>query len=60
MGRHSIRFKITLLLTVAIAALMVILLVANNTLAESFYFNDKKNAMLNVYNQIDNGFIQQW
>ena len=57
MGRHSIRFKITLLLTVAIAALMVILLVANNTLAESFYFNDKKNAMLNVYNQIDKTMV---
>jgi signal transduction histidine kinase len=53
MGRHSIKFKITSLLTVIITSLVVLLLVFNNTLAEKFYFADKQKSMLSTYNQID-------
>ena len=42
MGRHSIKVKITLLLTVIITSLIVLLLILNSTLSEKFYFSDKQ------------------
>lgn len=53
MGRHSIKFKITLLLTVIVTSLVVLLFVFNNTLSEKFYLADKQKNMLDTYNQID-------
>ena len=48
MGRHSIKVKITLLLTVIITSLVVLLLILNSTLSEKFYFSDKQECMLNT------------
>lgn len=53
MGRHSIKFKITLLLTIIITSLVILLLLVNNTLSEKFYFADKQNCMLDTYSRID-------
>ena len=53
MGRHSIKVKITLLLTVIITSLVVLLLILNSTLSEKFYFSDKQECMLNTYSKID-------
>ena len=53
MGRHSIKVKITLLLTVIITSLIVLLLILNSTLSEKFYFSDKQECMLNTYSKID-------
>lgn len=43
MGRHSIKVKITLLLTVIITSLIVLLLILNSTLSEKFYFRISRN-----------------
>lgn len=53
MGRHSIKVKITLLLTVIITSLIVLLLILNSTLSEKFYFSDKQECMLNTYSKIN-------
>lgn len=53
MGRHSIKFKITLLLTIIITSLVVLLLFMNNTLSEKFYLADKQECMLGTYEKID-------
>lgn len=53
MNRHSIKFKITLLLTIIITSLVILLLLMNNTLSEKFYFADKQDCMLDTYSQID-------
>ena len=44
MGRHSIKVKITLLLTVIITSLVVLLLILNSTLSEkNFIFQISRN-----------------
>lgn len=53
MGRHSIKVKITLLLTIIITSLVVLLLFINSTLSEKFYFSDKQDCMLNAYSRIN-------
>ena len=53
MGRHSIKVKITLLLTVITTSLIVLLLILNSTLSEKFYFSDKQECMLNTYSKIN-------
>lgn len=53
MNRHSIKFKITLLLTIIITSLVILLLLMNNTLSEKFYFADKQDCMLDTYSKID-------
>ena len=47
MGKHSIRFKIT-----------VMLLLFNITFSEKFYMQDKQEAMLNAYESIDDACNQ--
>ena len=42
MGRHSIKVKIASLLTVIIAALLVLLILFNSIFAEKFYLKDKQ------------------
>ena len=34
MGRHSIKFKITLMLTIIISSLLVLLMILNSTMSE--------------------------
>ena len=53
MGKHSIRFKITLLFAGIICILIVMLLLFNITFSEKFYIKDKQEAMLNAYESID-------
>ena len=53
MGKHSIRFKITLLFAGIICILIVMLLLFNITFSEKFYMKDKQEAMLNAYESID-------
>lgn len=53
MGRHSIKFKFTLLLTFLVAGLIVAVLVINSTLAEKYYLSDKRDWMINEYNYIN-------
>ncbi len=53
MGKHSIRFKITLLFAGIICILIVMLLLFNVTFSEKFYVKDKQEAMLNAYESID-------
>lgn len=53
MGRHSIKVKITLLLTVIISSLVVMLLIINSTQSERFYLADKQEQMLTSYNKIN-------
>ena len=53
MGRHSIRFKITILLAAIFSSLIVLLLVFNNTQSERFYLADKQKSMLSTYHKID-------
>ena len=56
MGKHSIRFKITLLFAGII--LIVMLLLFNITFSEKFYMKDKQEAMLNAYESIDDACDQ--
>ena len=49
MGKHSIRFKITVLFAGIICILIVMLLLFNITFSEKFYMQDKREAMLNAY-----------
>ena len=58
MGKHSIRFKITLLFAGIICILIVILLLFNITFSEKFYMKDKQEAMLNAYESIDDACDQ--
>ena len=58
MGKHSIRFKITLLFAGIICILIVMLLLFNITLSEKFYMKDKQEAMLNAYESIDDACDQ--
>ncbi len=53
MGKHSIRFKITLLFAGIICILIVMLLLFNITFSEKFYMKDKQETMLNAYESID-------
>lgn len=53
MGRHSIKVKFTLLMSVIVISLVLILLIANNTISENFYLKDKQKSMLNTYDKID-------
>ena len=48
MGKHSIRFKITLLFAGIICILIVMLLLFNITFSEKFYMKDKQEATLNA------------
>lgn len=58
MGKHSIRFKITVLFTGIICILIVMLLLFNITFSEKFYMQDKQEAMLNAYESIDDACNQ--
>ena len=53
MGRNSIKFKITLLISVIVISLVGILLIVNNAFAEQYYLKDKRNSMLETYEKID-------
>lgn len=53
MNIHSIKFKLTTMLTLLIVSLVVILYVVNSTLAEPFYLNEKREQMLTGYNKIN-------
>lgn len=58
MGKHSIRFKITVLFSGIICILIVMLLLFNITFSEKFYMQDKQEAMLNAYESIDDACNQ--
>lgn len=58
MGKHSIRFKITLLFAGIICILIVMLFLFNITFSEKFYMKDKREAMLNAYESIDDACDQ--
>ena len=58
MGKHSIRFKITVLFAGIICILIVMLLLFNITFSEKFYMRDKQEAMLNAYESIDDACNQ--
>ena len=58
MGKHSIRFKITVLFAGIICILTVMLLLFNITFSEKFYMQDKQEAMLNAYESIDDACNQ--
>lgn len=58
MGKHSIRFKITVLFAGIICILIVMLLLFNVTFSEKFYMQDKQEAMLNAYESIDDACNQ--
>ncbi len=53
MGRHSIKFKIMLLLTIVITGLLVAVIVINSTQAEKFYLIDKQKQMISEYDYIN-------
>ena len=53
MGRHSIKFKIMLLISIIVFSMVGILLFANNAIAENYYLKDKRNSMLLTYDKID-------
>jgi len=53
MGRHSINFKITFLLTAIITSLLALILILNTTQAENFYVSNKQNQMISRYNYIN-------
>lgn len=53
MNRHSIKFKMTLLLSIVIGLLIVILLLANSFFAERYYQYDKRQQMLTGYDKIN-------
>lgn len=50
---HSIAFRLTSLMAVIITALVSILIVIDNTLAESYYYNMKKSQMIKAYETIN-------
>ena len=52
MGRHSIKFKITLMLTIIISSLLVLLMILNSTMSEKFYLNGRRKQMLEGYTRI--------
>ncbi|MBQ4284547.1 MAG: HAMP domain-containing protein [Lachnospira sp.] len=58
MGRHSIKVKITLMLTLLISGLLIIVLVLNRTQAERFYLMDKQNQMIDEYDYINSQVSQ--
>lgn len=58
MGKHLIRFKITVLFAGIICILIVMLLLFNITFSEKFYMQDKREAMLNAYESIDDACNQ--
>ena len=53
MNRHSIKFKMTLLLSIVIGLLIIILLLANSFFAEKYYLYDKRQQMLTGYDKIN-------
>lgn len=53
MNRHSIKFKMTLLLSIVIGLLIIILLLANSFFAEKYYQYDKRQQMLTGYDTIN-------
>ncbi len=53
MNRHSIKFKMTLLLSIVIGLLIIILLLANSFFAERYYQYDKRQQMLTGYDKIN-------
>lgn len=58
MGRHSISFKIALLLTAIITSMMVLLLMFNTIYAERFYFANKQKQMVSRYNYINEVLLE--
>lgn len=57
MGRHSIKFKITLMLTIIISSLLVLLMILNSTMSEKFYLNGRRKQMLEGYTYINNTMV---
>lgn len=57
MGRHSIKFKITLLLTVIISSLLVLLMILNTTMSEKFYLSGRRKQMLEGYSYINDTIV---
>ena len=57
MGRHSIKFKITLMLTIIISSLLVLLMILNSTMSEKFYLNGRRKQMLEGYTYINNTIV---
>lgn len=53
MNVHSIKFKVTTLLTILIASLVLILFVMNSFLAEGYYLKAKRKQMLTGYDKIN-------
>ena len=53
MNIHSIKFKVTTLLTILIASLILILFVMNSFLAEGYYLKAKRKQMLSGYDKIN-------
>ena len=58
MNKHSIKFKITLLIGGMICVLIVLLLVFNIIFSEKFYMEDKQQEMLNAYSSVNDACIQ--
>ena len=58
MNKHSIKFKITLLIGGMICVLIVLLLVFNIIFSEKFYMEDKQQEMLNAYSSVIDACIQ--
>lgn len=57
MGRYSIKFKITLMLTIIISSLLVLLMILNSTMSEKFYLNGRRKQMLEGYTYINNTIV---
>ena len=58
MNKHSIKFKITLLIGGMICVLIVLLIVFNIIFSEKFYMEDKQQEMLNAYSSVNDACIQ--
>ena len=58
MNKHSIKFKIPLLIGGMICVLIVLLLVFNIIFSEKFYMEDKQQEMLNAYSSVNDACIQ--
>lgn len=53
LNRHSVKFKITLLLSGIILLLVIVLLFINSTCAETFYIRNIQKSMLKGYNDFN-------
>lgn len=58
MGRHSISFKIALLLTAIITSMLALLFMFNTIYAERFYFANKQKQMVSRYNYINEVLLE--